>query len=443
MSLTLMLLIVPALIALNAFFVAAEYAVVAARPIHLESLRQRGRRRAVAAMERLKQNPADAIGSIQVCITATNLALGWVGEPAMTALLLKIAGPLASVIPQAVFRPVSIALAFLIVTLLTVVFSELLPKALTLRYVPTVIRLTAKPTLVIGRAVQPLVWLMNKMANLVTVPLGLGAVDKAEQSAAPAQELRLLATEAARLGTLSEAERTLILNTLALNRRLVNRVMVPRTQVQYLDLRWSMAANRQVIESRLYTRYPLCDGGLDNIIGVVKTKQFLTAAEAQADTTVLQLLADQPLFAPEISTLAQVLALFSERKAEFALLVDEYGSMAGVVTLGDIIDDLLGAIDQSKALLSQAVSTDVRREQQPPQPRIVRGDLAVHELGRLMGRPEWGDDEDAATVAGLMQARLGEIGQMGREVEIDGLVLTILESDGRAIHRVEVRAVTP
>lgn len=443
MSLPLMLALVPALIALNAFFVAGEYAVVAARPVHLEALRRRGYRRAAGAMERLKRDPASAIGAIQVCITITNLLLGWLGEPAMSRVLLALFGPLAEAIPEAVFTPLSVAVSFLVVTLLTVVFSELLPKALTLRYVPPVVALTAAPVVVIGAAVRPLVWVMNGMANLVTLPLGLGRVETMEEQEASVEELRLLATEAAREGVLSPAERSLILNTLALNHRLANRVMVPRMQVQFLDLRKSMDDNRKVMGEHLHTRYPLCDGDLDKIIGVVRTKQFLTAYHAAADTSVLALIADEAIFAPEISTLGQVLALFSEKKTEFAILVDEYGGIAGIVTLRDIVDDLLGAVDESKALMAEALRGDATAQKPAPGRRVVRGDLAVHELARLLGTPDWAADEEAATVAGLIQSRLGEIGQAGAAVEVDGVRLKVLRSDGRSIRRVEVRPAAP
>src|SRR5687768_12211180 len=171
---------VPLLIALNAFFVAAEYALVAIREPQIEALRRGGRKRAAAAMARLKADPAGAIGAIQVCITMANLLLGWVGEPAMTRVLGMLFAPLARLLPAAVFRGASFGLSFVIVTLLTVVFSELLPKALTLRYVPRVAAFTGVPVLAVLRLVRPLVWLMNAMADLVTRPLGLGSVTEME-----------------------------------------------------------------------------------------------------------------------------------------------------------------------------------------------------------------------------------------------------------------------
>ena len=134
---------VPILIGVNAFFVVSEYAVVAARPVQIQAIRARGFRASATAMTRLKANPASAIGAIQVCITMTNLLLGWIGEPAMSRLLEMLFHPLVAVLPHAVFEGISTALSFILVTLLTVVFSELLPKALTLKYAMVAARMTA------------------------------------------------------------------------------------------------------------------------------------------------------------------------------------------------------------------------------------------------------------------------------------------------------------
>src|SRR5688572_3907471 len=147
MSLSWSLASLPLLIGLNAFFVSAEYALVAIRGTQIEGLRRRGKTRVAAAMRRLKDDPASALGAIQICITITNLLLGSIGEPAVSAVLARLFAPLVRVLPPPVFTAVSLGLSFVLVTLLTVVFSELLPKALTLRYVPPVAVLTAVPVL--------------------------------------------------------------------------------------------------------------------------------------------------------------------------------------------------------------------------------------------------------------------------------------------------------
>ena len=330
---------VPLLIALNAFFVVSEYAVVAIRPAQLAALRNRGRVAAAAAMAQLQGNPAAAIGAIQVCITMTNLLLGWIGEPAMSTLLQKLFGPAIRLAP-ALLTPVSVMLSFIIVTLLTVVFSELLPKAMTLRYVEAAASVTAVPILGIRRAVSPLVWLMNKMANLVTKPLGLGSVEDLERQAVTSEELRLMAIQAAESGAVTARERSLVLNSLGIGRQTAKEIMVPRVQVAYLNVGANMEENRRIVERRLFSRMPLCDGDLDRVIGVIRIKEFLEAYYAQGDTSVLAALADPPVFMPETVPLDGLITAFNEHRTQMIFLVDEYGGVEGLVTLRDVIDEL-------------------------------------------------------------------------------------------------------
>ncbi len=340
MSLTFSLAMVPLLIALNAFFVVSEYAVVAMRPAQLQALRAKGKIRAAAAMERLKSDPTSAIGAIQVCITMTNLMLGWIGEPAMSAVLHRAFGPVIQLAPG-VMTAVATVLSFILVTLLTVVFSELLPKALTLRYVEPAAAMTAVPVLGIQKVIFPLVWLMNKMANLITRPLGLGKVEEFEEGGVTAEELRLIAIQAADDGVVTPREHSLILNALTIGKRRANEIMVPRTRVGFVDVRRAMEENIRVTEQYLFSRMPLCDGGIDKILGVILTRELLTAHHAGADTPVLPLLAHPAVFAPERITLDRLIELFHEKRTEMVFLVDEYGGVEGIVTQRDVLDELL------------------------------------------------------------------------------------------------------
>ena len=426
------------LIGVNAFFVAAEYAVVAIRPAEVERLRERGRRRAAEAMARLRSRTADAIATIQVCITATNLMLGWLGEPAMTWLLMQAAGPVVGRLPAAVVTPVSAGLAFLLVTLLTVVFSELLPKALTLRHAEAVASFAAVPVLAIQSAVKPLVVVMNVMANMVSVPLGLGRVDQGDPTRDAAEELRLMAGEAAKQGVLTPRERALILNTLSIGRRPVRHLMIPRVQVAYLDLDKTMDENRAVLNQRLFSRLPLCKGGLDRIVGVVHTKEFFSAYHAAGDVAVLQLIAHEAHFAPEIATADQLLQMFHDTRARLVCLVDEFGGLAGIITQTDLVNDLIGAVDQSKTLTAAGLEGDLGDRPTPPGCQLVRGDINLHDVATLLHRPEWARGESAATVGGLMQQRLGRVPRPGEEVEVEGVRLRVVSSDPRAVRRVEI-----
>jgi CBS domain containing-hemolysin-like protein len=271
----------------------------------------------------------------------TNLLLGWIGEPAMSAVLHRLLDPLIRFSPG-VFSVIATALSFLIVTLLTVVFSELLPKAMTLRYVVTAAALTAVPVQFIRRITSPIVWLMNFVANLVTVPLGLGRVEEFEKQRVTPDELRLLTTQAADDGTVTAREQSLVLNSLAMGRRRANEIMIPRVSIAYLDLQSTAAENLAVIERHLYSRLPLVEAGMDHVIGVVRTKEALTAFYDQADNSVLQLIADVPVFVPENVRLDILLETFHDRRTQMVFLVDEYGGVEGLVTLQDVVDELLG-----------------------------------------------------------------------------------------------------
>jgi putative hemolysin len=297
------------------------------------------------ALQQLLDDPAGAIGTIQVCITMTNLLLGWIGEPAMSAVLHRAVGPLKTWSP-AVFEAVSLSLSFIVVTLLTVVFSELLPKELTLRYTVPAARLTAVPVQFVRRLVRPLVWLMNALANAVTVPLGLGRVDEPEKQTVTADELRLLASQAAEDGVLTPRERTVILKALGLAARSVRQIMVPRMKVVYLDLRWSMRENRRVLNDFLHSRLPLCNGGLDHVVGLVHVKEFFAAYYEAGDVSVLQLIAHPPVFVPANATVERLLEQLHRHQTQFMFVVDEYGGVEGIVTLQDVVNELLGPLPE-------------------------------------------------------------------------------------------------
>lgn len=421
------LMAVPILIAMNAFFVAGEYALVASRPVEVELLRKLGRRRTADAIEYLKAEPAAAIGAIQLCITVTNLLLGAFGEPAVTTLVKGAFVIVEKHVPEGLIRVVSLVLSFLVVTLLTVVFSELLPKALTLRYVPPVATLTAVPIRGVLAAVRPLVWVMNKTANLLTVPAGLGRVEEMEGGRSHgAEEIRVMARQAADDGSLTNQERSLILNTLSLGRRRAKQIMVPRVHVAYVDLRRSMEDNRAVMNEHLYSRLPLCDGGMDNVIGVVPTKEFLSAFNAEGDSSVLGLIARPAVFAPESISLDQLLILFDQKKTQLAFIVDEHGGVEGIVTLRDVVDELVG----EPMLKESGEERDGRL--------VVDGETPLHDLRERLGLAEWVADAEVVTVGGLVASQLGRIPRVGEETEVDGVFIRVLESDGRRVRKVSV-----
>jgi CBS domain containing-hemolysin-like protein len=417
------LLLLPLLIATNAYFVAAEYALVAIRSVQIEQLRAIGRRRTARAMSAMKEDPGSAIGVIQLGITLVSLLLGYIGEPAVGRFIERIVHPLLGSTSVA-GSWISFGVSFLIVTVLTVVFSELLPKALTLKFVPTVASFTGVPMYWLMRLLKPMVLMMTFMANMVSKPLGLGGVDEAEREWHTAEEISLIATEAADHGELSSGERSLILNTLALGRRTARQIMVPRVKVAYLDLTWTMDDNRRVMDEHLYSRLPLCNDGIDHVIGIVPTREFLHAFHEAADVSVLQLLARPAVFAPATIPIDKLLVLLDEKRTQMVTLVDEHGGVEGIVTLRDVVDELVGRpIEKNEP-------GKLRR-------LALRGDMPLHELSSQIGI-DLTVDTSVVTVGGLITERLGRFPYTGDEIELDGFRLKVTDGDARLVRRVEL-----
>ncbi len=340
------LFLLPLLILANAFFVSGEYIVIAIRRPQIAEMERR-KWRSASYMAKLRADLAATLGGIQVCITMTNLLLGWVGEPAMTRILLKVLSPLEMVIPEMVARGFSTICAFVIVTLLTVILSELLPKAMTLQHTMLIARVVSGPLVLVLHFIRPLVWVMDHSANLLSRMMGLGEV-KIEDLPASIDELKAIARDAGERGTLGAKEQTLIINTLGLSKIRAEDVMIPRVKIAYLDLQRSMEQNREVMEQYLYSRLPLCNGSVDRVVGLVYTKEFLAAYAEAADTSVLQLIARPAVFAPSTVSLDRLLDLFLEKDSRMIILVDEYGGVDGLVTLADVMRQLLqGECDET------------------------------------------------------------------------------------------------
>lgn len=416
------------LLSANAFFVAAEIAMVSLRGVHLEQMRAKGKQRTAVILTRLKEQLTSVVGAIQVGITVSNLLLGSLAEPILTRGLQRVLGPAFAALPSSVSQFAATAMGFLFVTYLTVVFSELLPKVMGIRFVTTVASLSARPVALLLKLTWPLVWVMNKSANLVTRPLGLGDVEEAESEIHTLDDLRSITSEAAEHGTLTTRERSLILNSLALGRRTARQIMVPRVKVAFLDLKRTMDDNRRVMNEHLYSRLPLCDGSIDKVVGVVPTREFLAAFNAEGDTSVLQLLARPAVFAPSTISLDKLLVLVDERRTQMVILVDEHGGMEGIVTLRDIVDELVG---QPIAITSN--DTLDRKI-------AFNGDTPVHEVSAKFGReiPSVGS---VVTIGGLVTEQLGRFPRIGDEVEISGMTIRVIDGDNRVVRRVEVRAI--
>jgi CBS domain containing-hemolysin-like protein len=400
-SILLRVLAVVVLVFLNGFFVATEFALVKIRDTQLTPLIQRGQRRARVAKMILDRLDA-FLSAAQLGITLASLALGWIGEPVFTALLHPIFAWLN--VPKELQHSISVVVGFSAITFLHISAGEQAPKLMAIeKPLPTTLWV-AYPMLWFYRISYPLVWVLNWVSQWLLGLVGLHT--RGEAGGHSEDELRLVFAGAQRHAGSRLLGRDIVLNALDLRQRVVREVMRPRKEIVALDTEASISECLQIADKTRYSRFPLCLGGdLDQTIGVVHIKD-LYAMRLKARTGADLIPAARKLvYVPETARLEKLLHLFLERKLHLAIVVDEYGGTMGLATLENILEELVGQIqdefDQEKALLVRTGENIWD----------VDGALPLHDLEELVGEPV--REEGVTTVSGWVTHRLGGFPKVG------------------------------
>ena len=409
----LRVLAVLALIAGNAFFVVAEYAVVTARR---SKLTQRGGRRAAAAL-RLMDDPVRVISTVQVGITAIAIITGAVAEPLVGELI-------GDAIPESV----SFVLAFAVVTYLTVVLGELVPKALALDRAERLAMMVARPIEVIGLVLRPVVWVLQFSARVVLKPFGIDAV-VAGDAIRTADELRALVDEAERGGVIPLAQEELLHNVFDFADREARDIMVPAHDIAWLDVdldpRTALAQALATAHSRLL----VCRGSVDGLVGVVGLRDLVAATHGDPPATIAPL-ARTAHVVPETKDLGVLLRELREAHQSLAVVVNEYGLTEGVVSIEDILEEIVGEIEDEYDLPDPAVTwLDDRTV-------AVAGSLTIDDFNETMGTEL--PQEGARTLAGLVFTHLGRQPVVGDELVAAGVELRVAEVDRARITRLRI-----
>jgi CBS domain containing-hemolysin-like protein len=394
------------LVLVNGLFVASELALVRIRETQIEPLLVKGDRRA-RIVWRLIKNLDATISAIQFGITLASLGLGVLVEPVFEALLAPAFNGLGVDSP-AVRHTVSILTGFVVNCFLLIVVGELGPKAIAIRKTLPVALWTAQPLSWFATATQPFVWLLSRSAQWLLRQAGIQTAGETERAHSE-EELRLLISVSQARSGATGFGRDIVLNALDMRARIAREVMRPRQEITALDTEAGMDACLELAEKSRYSRFPLCEGGnLDRTLGVVHIKD-LHAMRSKARTGAdLAAVARKLIYAPETARLEKLLQLFLERKLHLAIIVDEYGGTVGMVSLENILEELVGQIqdefDQEKPLLTRTGPTTWE----------VAGVLPVHELAQLVG--ESLSEEGISTVSGWVTHRLGGFPKAGDTV---------------------------
>jgi magnesium and cobalt exporter, CNNM family len=406
------------LVAGNAFFVAAEYALVTARRTRLIELADEGNRRAKMAL-RIMDDPVRFIGTVQLGITAFSIALGAVGEP----LIEHFFNPILATTLAFIF-------AFAIVTYLHVTLGELVPKAISLTKNESTALWVALPVEAVYVVTYPLVWFLQESANAFTRMFGIqpapaGVVAHTEE------DIRHIVAAAEDTGVIEEAEEEMVYKIFDFADKEVHEVMVPRPEVVALSIDLPPHECLAAVIDSPYTRYPVYRGSLDDIVGVLHVRDLFSALYDQGIENVdIGALVREAHVVPETKDLAAMLAEFRRANQHMAIVVDEYGSFQGIVTMEDLLEEIVGEIEDEYDLPDESV-------ERVDDSRIrIDGTFPIDDFNEQFGQEL--PQDDYHTVAGFVFGALGRAAESGDEVLHDGLRFQVLDVDGPRIERLEV-----
>jgi CBS domain containing-hemolysin-like protein len=425
LTVVLKILAVVVLVMLNGFFVAAEFALVRVRETQLDTLASRNQLRTKTA-RLISRNLNSYLSATQLGITMASLGLGWIGQSFFANLFSPLLTMLGVQSP-ALLNSISFFIGFILLTFFHITVGELAPKWFTIQRPLPVALWSAVPLRIFYVAFYPLNRLLNLGARLLLKQIGIEP-DAAPERGQSEEELRL--TLAASRGDFARG-RGIALNALDLQNRMAREIMRPRQEVAALDTDASLADCIASIEKTRYSRYPICDGGdPDKARGVIHIKDIYAQRDKAKTAGDLIPLARKLIYVPETSRLEKLLQLFQERKSHFAVVVDEFGSTLGIVTFENVLETLVGQIqdefDQEKSELTQTSETIWE----------TTGALPLPELEKIVGAVEHG--EGVATASGLITEKLGGFPKAGDTLALGNFELQVEEMEGARVGRLKI-----
>jgi CBS domain containing-hemolysin-like protein len=425
-SIALRLGIVFLLVFANGFFVAAEFALVGARRSKIDAMVARGDSRARTVRHALTHLDRYISGT-QLGITLASLALGWLGEPALAALVDRAFAGIGLDIPSgAAHTTAAITIAFLTITFLHIVLGELAPKTLALVEPEGVSRWVARPLILFSSLMSPFIWLLNGAANLLLRPFGIRTVSEAGHVHS-ADELRLLVVQAREHGTIDATDSAMLAGVFDFHQKRARDVMRPRTEVVALPIDASEEEVRGLVFQERYSRYPVFEETLDNIVGVFVAKDLLF--HRATEPFVLRRAIREPLFVPDSRPAERVLDDLRKTRAQIAVVLDEFGGTAGIMTLEDLVEEVVGDIaDEYDVQSRRSIETEGVLELVGSMSLVdVRSDYGVQ-----VPEGSW------STLGGFVFSQIGRVAVVGDRVQFPGGELEVVAMEGRRVAAVRV-----
>ena len=402
-NLALMLL----LVLINGFFVASEFALVSIRRTRVDEMIGQGVRGARAVGKAIGDLDRYIAGT-QVGITLASLALGWTAEPALVHLLQPIFSLLPISIPEPAIHTAAIVLAFVVITFLHVVIGELIPKTLALQAPEKVSLVCSAPLTICIFLFRPLIWSLNGSGNWVLRRFGISA-NSHHQHIHSVEELDIIVQQSHEAGVFDDLEKRILQRAFSFSELVASEVMIPRIDLEMVDIDSPLDETLNFLAESIHTRYPVYERNEDNIIGIVMVRDVFNRLRKDPANLSIRKILRNPLFVPESIRLDDLLTRFRESRTHTALVVDEHGALAGLVSLKDLVEELFGEIPD----VLEADQPNIRKLNDGR--IVIRGDVALHEVSAATDIDLVDDEVD--TIAGYTLKQLGRIAKVGDSID--------------------------
>jgi CBS domain containing-hemolysin-like protein len=402
------------LVLLNGFFVAAEFAIVKVRSSQLALQTDSASKRAAQIVT---NNLDGFLAATQLGITLASLGLGWVGEGVVSRIIMMLMKSIGLDISAELAHTIALPVAFIVITVLHIVFGELAPKSLAIRHATSTTLTVSIPLRIFYFAFKPFISALNGFANLMLKVIGIKPI-KEQGEIHSEEELKFLVAESEEGGAIEESERELIQNVFDFDNRVVRQVMVPRMKITSINIDTPIGEAVNLVLREGYSRYPAYEKSPDHITGVFHSKDILKSF-IEKGTEPLSAIVREPYFIPETKSLNKLLRDFQKMRIEMAFVVDEYGTTTGLITLEDIMEELVGEIQDEFDYETQIVIRKGSVWQ-------VLATSALHDINKHLEKPLV-EDEDYDTLAGMILYHKPLDLKEGQELILEGYKMKILK----------------
>lgn len=417
-------------VALNAFFVAAEFAIVKVRKTQIEPMAANNKKASTSI--KMITHLDEYLSATQLGITISSLGLGWIGGP-VTARILSPLYALLDITDPKTIESISVVAGFLVITFLHIVLGELAPKTLAIRHPKSTTLFIALPLNIFYKILNPAIWALNGTANLILRLFGITPVSESERSHSE-EELRLLIAEGQKTGAIDSTEHQLIERIFEFNDKTADEIMVPRNDMTAVEVEDPKEKIIQIIVEQGYSRIPVYKDDIDNIVGIIYSKDLLTATEHKDLINIMDILRPAH-FIPETKHIGEVLKEFQKKRIHLAIVVNEHGGVEGLVTLEDILEEIVGEIEDEYDIEAEKVTIDKKGI------FLVNPDIEIEVFNKRFNTDIPVEQEEYNTLSGFMQTVTGHVPEVFERIDYKGLIFTVMKKTGNKLLQVKIQRV--